>query len=153
MITIRPARQDEVQTLQNLNDKVFIDNHQYDDDLDMNWAQSAKGRKYFTELLYNPQARCLIAEEDGKSIGYIAAAPKHVSFRKNTYLEIGDMGVIPDYRSQGVGTLLMQECLKWGKAHGFHKVFVNAYFANTSAIAFYKRNGFAEIDVSLEREL
>ncbi len=36
-VTIRPANIDEVETLQNLNNDVFVDNVKYDDDLQMDW--------------------------------------------------------------------------------------------------------------------
>lgn len=134
MVNIRHANKNEVKILQELNDEVFIDNHKYDEDLDMNWAQSDKGRDYFTELLNNPDACCLIAEENGQAIGYITAGPKEVSYRKSKYLEIENMGVVPKYRSKGIGSMLMSECLKWGKAQGFQKAFVNAYFDNRMAV-------------------
>ncbi len=153
MITIRHADKNEVSDLQQLNNEVFIDNQKYDEDLDLNWAQSEKGKKYFTQLLSNPDSCCLIAEEDGKKIGYIAAGTKTVSYRKSRYMEIGDMGVIPGYRSKGIGRMLINECLKWAKTKGFQKAFVNSYFDNKKAIEFYKRNGFEEIDVSLERSI
>jgi ribosomal protein S18 acetylase RimI-like enzyme len=153
MINIRPANKDEVKVLQDLNDEVFIDNQKYDIDLDMNWAQSDRRKGYFTEVLNSPDAFCFIAEENGKEVGYIAAEPKIVSYRKSKYIEIENMGVIPEYRSKGVGSMLMNECLKWAKTQGFQKAFVNAYFDNTMAIDFYKRNGFLEIDVSLEKSL
>ncbi len=151
MIHIRQANNNDLTVLQNLNDEVFIDNHKYDADLDMNWAKSEKGKKYFSDLLNNTNACCFIAEENGKPVGYIAAGPKIVSYRKSKYLEIENMGVIPKYRSMGIGTMLIKECFKWGKAHGFQKIFVNAYFDNRMAIEFYRRNGFKEIDISLEK--
>lgn len=83
MVNIRPAGKDEVKVLQDLNDEVFIDNQKYDADLDMDWAQSDKGKKYFTELLDNTEACCFIAEDNEKKIGYIAAGPKPVSYRKS----------------------------------------------------------------------
>lgn len=153
MIHIRHAIKNEVKVLQNLNDEVFIDNQKYDTDLDMNWAKSEKGKKYFKDLLNNPEAICFIAEENANPVGYIAAGPKTVSYRKSKYLEIENMGVIPEYRSKGIGGMLIEECLKWGKSQGFQKVFVNAYFDNKEAIEFYKMNGFEEIDVSLEKTI
>lgn len=153
MVNIRFARKDEIEDLQNLNDEVFIDNHKYDSDLDMNWAKSEKGKKYFTELLNNPTSCCLIAEEHGQKVGYIAAALKPISYRKSKYIEIENMGVIPEYRSKGIGTKLIEECLKWAKSKGFQKAYVNSYFGNTRAILFYKRSGFSEIDISLEKSI
>ncbi len=153
MVHIRTADKNEVKDIQNLNNEVFIDNQKYDSDLDMNWPQSDKGKEYFTKLLNNPDACCLLAEEDGKLVGYIAAAPKNISYRKSKFFEIENMGVIPEYRSKGIGSQLIQKCLEWAKNKGFQKLFVNAYFQNAKAIDFYKRNGFSEIDISLERTL
>ncbi len=151
MVDIRSATKNEVKDLQDLNDEVFIDNQKYDDDLDMNWAKSDKGKEYFTEVLNNPESICLIAEEGSRKVGYIAAGKKEISYRKSKYIEIENMGVIPDFRSKGVGTLLIQESLKWAKSKGFQKAYVNSYFNNTAAIDFYKKNGFLETDLSLER--
>jgi len=153
-ITIRHANIDEVETLQNLNDEVFIDNVKYDDDLRMDWAHSEDGgKKYFTDLLNDNESVCLFAEAEGKVIGYIAASPKEIGYRNSKYLEIDNMGVVPEYRSGGIGKQLMDECVRIAKERGFEKVYVNAYFQNTKAIEFYKRNGFSEIDVSLEKKI
>ncbi len=153
MISIRPAKKNEVTKLQSLNQEVFIDNHKYDPDLVMDWAISKTGKEYFTKLLHDPTSYCLVAEDNEKLVGYIAARKKDFGYRKSKYLEIENMGVNPTYRSQGIGSQLMQKCLEWAKKQGYQKVYVNAYFANNKAITFYKQNGFSEIDVSLEREL
>lgn len=153
MIKIRTARKEEVKDLQNLNDEVFISDQQYDPDLFMDWAQSNKGKEYFTQLLNNQNSCCLIAEDNGRKVGYIAAVPKDISYRKSKYIEIENMGVTPQRRSKGIGSILIQECLKWAKSKGFQKVYVNAYFNNIKAIKFYKRNGFSEIDLCLEKLL
>ena len=152
-MVIRHARIDEVKILQDLNDEVLKDNRKYDPDLLMDWAQSDKGKAYFTNLVNNPKACCLVAEENSKLVGYIAAAPKDFGYRKSKYLEIGDMGVNPENRSKGIGTQLVKKCLAWAKKQRYQKVYVNSYFENSKAVSFYKSNGFSEIDVSLEREI
>jgi putative acetyltransferase len=121
--------------------------------LKLDWARSDEGKKYFTELVRSNQAICLIAEVDEKPVGYIAAAPKEVAYRNSSYIEIENMGVSPLFRSLGTGSRLMEECLAEAKKRGFQKVYVNSYSQNESAIEFYKRNGFAVIDVSLEKML
>ena len=153
MYRTRPARKDEVKKLQALNQEVFVDNQRYDPDLKMDWALGKEGEKYFTNLLNNPKACCLIAEVGKKPIGYIAAAPKLFSYRKSRYIEIENMGVIPSFHHKGIGTTLIRECLNWAKKRGFQKIYVNSYFANHRAINFYKKNGFLEIDISFEREI
>src|SRR5258708_26860280 len=106
MIQIRHARKEEVNTLQHLNKEVFIDNQTYDEDIAMDWSLSQKGNEYFTQLLNNASALCLIAEYDGKIVGYAAANLKTFGHRKSRYLEVENIGVIPDYRSKGIGTKL-----------------------------------------------
>lgn len=43
-MTIRHAEKKEVEKLQSLNYEVFIDNHQYDQDLDMTWQHPNMGK-------------------------------------------------------------------------------------------------------------
>lgn len=152
-MNIRIARKEEVKILQNLNDEVFIDNHKYDIDLKMDWAQSVTGRKYFTKVLNNSQAICLIAEEDRKVMGYLVAAPKEFGYRLSKYIEIENMGVSPNYRSKGIGISLLNKCVEIAKQRGFQKVYVNSYFENTKAIAFYEKCGLKKIDISLEKNI
>lgn len=150
---IRFARKDEVKTLQNLNDEVFIDNSRYDPDLKMDWAQSDTGRKYFSQALEKPEAICLIAEENEKPIGYLVATPKDFGYRLSRYIEIENMGVSPNSRSKGIGTLLFNKCVKIAKERDFQKVYVNAYFENTKAVGFYEKCGFKKIDICLEKNI
>jgi ribosomal protein S18 acetylase RimI-like enzyme len=152
-MAIRLAREDEVKVLQNLNDEVFVDNHKYDPDLKTDWAQSETGRKYFTEALNNPETICLIAEEDNKPVGYLVAAPKDFGYRLSKYLEIENMGVSANFRSKGIGVQLVNKCLELAKKMGYQKVYVNAYFENTKAIAFYEKCGLKKIDISLEKDI
>lgn len=153
MVNIRQAEKDEVQKLQDLNDEVFVDNHKYDPDLKMDWAQSLVGKNYFTELLNSPEAICLIAEENNTPVGYIAAAPKELSYRLSKYIEIENMGVSPSYRSKGIGSQLIEKVLELAKKKGFQKVYVNTYSDNIKAIDFYEKSGFNKTDVSLEKDI
>lgn len=153
MITVRYGTIDDVKILQDLNDEIFVDNAKYDSDLRLDWAQSEEGRKYFTNLVNNKEALCLIAEDGDKKVGYLAASPKEIDYRKSKYFEVENMGVSPEYRSQGIGKLLLQKCFDYAKQNGFQKAFVISYANNIKAVEFYKRNGFEPIDISLEREL
>ena len=132
----------DVRVLQELNQEVFIDNYQYDQDLIMDWALSEKGEQYFSNLVKDKQAYC-----------YLAGREKKFSYRKNRYFEIENMGVIPKYRSQGIDKMLINQAKQWAREQGYQTIFVNSYFHNLKAIAFYKRNNMAEIDLSLEGNL
>lgn len=152
-IKIRKATTDDLVTLQNLNQEAFIDNQKYDEDLVMDWALSDQGKKYFVGILDDLQCAVFIAEDNGRAVGYISASRKKVSYRKSSYCEIDNAGVIPEYQSQGVGRQMIDAIKKWAKDSGYDRLFVSSYYHNTRAVAFYKRNGFSEIDLSLETNL
>lgn len=153
MVQIRVARIDEVKYLQILNNEVFIDNASYDEDLDLDWAMSEKGFRYFTTLLQDPLSLGLIAEDGTRRIGYLAAGPKEIEYRRSTYAEIQNMGALPEYRSQGIGKMLLEECTRWAQTQGYAKIFVCSYAKNARAIDFYEHNGFSAIDISLEKTI
>lgn len=152
-MTIRQARKDEIQKLQDLNDEAFADNPKYDSDLNLNWAQSDVGKKYFNDGLNSSETYFLVAEDGEKLVGYIAAAPQHFDDRNSKYIEIENLGIIPEYRSKGIGKKLIEECFTWAKKKGYQKAYLKCYFKNTNALTFYKNNGFSEISVSLEKEI
>lgn len=152
-MNIRQARKDEVKKLQDINDDAFANNPKYDPDLVLDWAQSEKGKAYFTNLLNDSNDVCFVAEDGDKLVGYIAASPKPIAHRKSKYIEIENLGVAQAYQRKGVGSLLMEKCLEWAKERGYEKVYLSSYFANTQAIDFYKKNGFSEIELSLEKSI
>lgn len=92
----------------------------------------------------------MVVEEKGRLVGYLAATPRKFGSRKSKYIEIDNMGVSPDFRSKGVGSLLIAKLREWVKKNGYDRIYVNSYFKNLKAISFYKNSGFSEIDVSLE---
>ena len=139
--------------MQILDNELFIHDQEFDPDLDMTWAKGEAGKKNFLKFLNNPDSYCLIAEDNNKAIGYLAAFPKKVSYRKSRCAEIQNIEVSSAYRSKGIGSMLVQKCFEWAKIKGYQKVYVNAYFGNKQAIKFYKKNGFSEIDLGLEVNL
>jgi GNAT superfamily N-acetyltransferase len=153
MISIRNATSEDVTLIQNLNDEVFVDNVKYLPDLDMNWAKGEYGLKYFTELINDESNLCLIAEDDGKAIGYLAASPKKFTYRTLSYTELENMGVTPEYQSKGIGAQLLELYLQWSREGGYEKAYVNTFAKNAGALKFYRKHGFADIDISLEMKL
>lgn len=150
---IRTAHPDEWSKLQILNDEVFGDNIKYAPDLKRDWAFSDAGRSYFQELVKDPEQCCFVAEEEGKLVGYIAGAEKEFSYCKSRYFEIENMGVTASHRNRGVGSRLFSAIKDWAKEKGYGFLYVNSFWKNQGAIAFYKQNGLSEIDVSLEMKL
>lgn len=54
------------------------------------------------------------------------------------------MGLVAEYRGQGVGSRLMTQALEHSKTIGLEKVELQVYTSNEAAIALYKKMGFQE---------
>lgn len=152
-LKIRKAESAEIKQLQVLNDLIMIDNPKFDSDLMPDWGKSEQGRRYFQELLNNKSAICFVAEEQGALVGYVAARPKDFGHRLSKYVELENLGVIPEYQNQGIGKKLYGAFVTWAKKQGFEKVYLASYFANSKARGFYENIGFNPIDIAYEKNL
>lgn len=54
------------------------------------------------------------------------------------------MGILPEFRGQGIGSQLLSAVLEHAKKFGLEKVELHVYTSNTSAIELYKKFGFEE---------
>jgi ribosomal protein S18 acetylase RimI-like enzyme len=152
-VKIKTAESDEWKIIQRLNNQVFLNDKENDDDLDLNWPYSKIGVDYYHKLADGKYGKCFIAYWDDNPIGYIALAFKNFGYRKSKYIEIENIGVDPKYRNRGIGQLLVNAAGKWAKKHKATKLFVVAYYDNKRAINFYKKNGFYETGLELDKKL
>ena len=152
-IKIKKALPDDWKIIQKLNNYVFINDKDNDDDLDLIWPFSQQGIKYYKELANEKYGRCLIAYLDNNAVGYIAMAIKEFGYRKSKYIEIENMGVDPKYRSKGIGKKLLDSATKWAKTKGATKLYVSAYWKNKKAIKFYKNNNFYEMGLEMDKKI
>lgn len=153
MIKIRFAGNDDVLTLQNLNNEVFVETYKCDSDLDLDWALSEKGSKYFSEFIENSDAYVLLAQDDGKPVGYLLAEIREVEFRKGKSVFIENMGVSANNRDQGIGGMLISELVNLANEKGIKKIYVTTYLNNNKVLEFYRKNGFSDIDITLEKNI
>ncbi|MFH1601525.1 MAG: GNAT family N-acetyltransferase [Candidatus Shapirobacteria bacterium] len=152
-VKIKKARTKDWKVIQKLNNQVYLNDKKNDDDLDLTQPFTEKGIKYYKDLAEGKYGHCLIAFLDNKPVGYIALAKKSFSYRKSKYVEVENMGVDPEYRSKGIGKKLMDAGSKWAKSTGAAKMWVVAYWGNKEAIKFYKKNGFYESGLELDKKL
>jgi len=152
-IKIQPTKSNDWQLIQRLNNQVFLNDKENDDDLDLNWPFSEKGISYYKKLASGKYGKCLIAYLGKIPVGYIALSVKDFGYRKSKYIEIENIGVGPKYRSQGIGQQLVNATTKWAKEQKATKLFVSAYWENKGAINFYKKNGFYESGLELDKKI
>lgn len=101
-------------------------------------------RDAFVGILANDRCGVLVAEEDGEIIGYAVLllrqdAGETVVFR--TYVELENFGVALAHRRGGVGRMLFEACVAWGKERGATRLELNVWEANRAALRFYEAMG------------
>lgn len=96
---------------------------------------SSYSKKEIENMLKNKKMyKFISAKENNKILGYI------IIFDNSESLEIMKIGVIPEARKRGIGTLLIKEMKKMEK-----DIFLEVRENNMIAISFYKENSFLEV--------
>jgi GNAT superfamily N-acetyltransferase len=158
-IAIRPATPADLSAIQSLNQAHYdYENAQgfyLDDSFALDWTYSDAGAKFFlSHLGAVPAATTILAEANGRPIGYIIAkyAP-HAYRSQNPIAELEVMFVEEQYRNQGVGGQLMTAFKAWARQAGAARLRVGAFAGNTDSQRFYRRHGFVDFELIMEQPL
>ncbi len=151
---IRSAKLGDLKRIQKLNLKLFeIEKRKYDPTLSLKWSFGKEGTEYYKGRITEEDGCVLLAEVKGKIVGYLAGGIVRVgSYRKVGKLaEIENMFIEEKYRNQGIGSKLVEKFLDWAKIKKVERVKVAAFALNYKALRFYKKHGFKEREVVLEK--
>ena len=88
----------------------------------------------------NPEFQCFVAEADNKVEG-IAIVYNRYSTWKGTVLHLEDLIVSKNKRGNNIGTLLLDEVVKYGNKLGVKRICWEVLDWNESAISFYQNKG------------
>jgi len=142
-MTIRIATLDDISAIQKLNHDLFLTDNEFNQDLDLDWPNTEEGVQYYTEAVNSERFLSIVAEENGKVIGYLNGYIRKPSMiYKGVRAELDNMCVSEAARNKGVGSALMAEFKKWAKEKGAERLMVEAFSKNERALAFYAKNGF-----------
>lgn len=101
--------------------------------------------------------RIFVAEAGGELAGYVgvlARVPRQdVDEVAYTYALISDVAVAPAWRAQGIGTALLAHAEAFARARGAHWLRIQVLGRNRRAWRLYRRAGFDEREVVLEKRL
>ena len=89
----------------------------------------------------------LALNDSGQPIGYCIT-----SIDRTLTGEIDSIFVDPQYRGQGIGTVLMEKALDWLKVKGAKKNVVSVAVGNEQAYVFYEQFGFFPRRTLLEQK-
>lgn len=91
-----------------------------------------------------PYAEALLARVDDQPVGFALFFHNYSTFLMQPGLYLEDLFVLPDYRGQGIGKVLLQAVGQVAVERGCGRLEWNVLDWNSPAIAFYERMG-AEI--------
>lgn len=151
-IIIRKAETGDLKGILALNFDLFKkEKKEFDKSLDMEWTYGRKGRDYFKMRISGKGGLAVVAENDGKIIGYLCGAFKDNYYRvKANYAELENMIVEKKFRGKGIGTKLTKEFFKWCESNKIGYISVTASAKNKPTIDFYRSMGFKDYDLTLE---
>lgn len=123
MISVRPMLQEDVDAAARIEQQVFS----------QPWS-----RQGFLDALKIPNTVFLIAEEDGRLLGY---AGMYCTLEEG---EVTNVAVAPQERRRGVGGMLMEAIREEAKRLGLERIILEVRVSNESAIRLYERQGFTK---------
>ena len=88
----------------------------------------------------NPLFTCFVAESEQEIVA-IALIYFRFSTWKGKTVHLEDLIVKQEFRWQGLGTLLLDEVIKYGYSQGVQRICWEVLDWNTSAINFYEKQG------------
>jgi GNAT superfamily N-acetyltransferase len=96
--------------------------------------------KFLKEILATGNSTVLLAEEDGKSVGFLEA--NGGAFRPNRHVVHVAVGVLQEHARRGIGTALLAEAERWAREAGLRRMEHTVGAHDRSAMAIYEKTGF-----------
>lgn len=151
---IKEAESSHLETILNLNKELFNAESIYIDSFNENWSKSEFARRYFQNRIADPLSIVFIAAIESEVVGYISGYVYSNSTRiPPTSAEIENIIVLDKYRGRGIGKILSDKFEQKAKTLGASRLKVVALTKNIPAINFYKKFGFDDHEVLLEKQL
>lgn len=105
-------------------------------------TRSARFYRKMFRRSWTPDQVVLVVDQGARIIGQLVASREESPINKHV-ASIG-MAVVADRRNRGVGSALLAEALRWGRAVGVEKLALSVYPDNDAARALYRKFGFVE---------
>jgi RimJ/RimL family protein N-acetyltransferase len=98
-------------------------------------------RKSIEKILSEPNSILFVAENENKLVGFIAVISSNL--KRNRHSANIVLGVLEDYRGQGIATKLFNKAFEWAKEVRISRLGLTVIKENNKAFNLYKKMGFA----------
>jgi RimJ/RimL family protein N-acetyltransferase len=99
-------------------------------------------RNQIEAMMNEENSTILVAEADGKLVGYLVARGGRARRNKHTVYIV--IGVLASYRGKGIGTMLFAELECWARTKGVHRLELTVVVNNQRAVSLYRKMGFEQ---------
>jgi len=121
--------------------------------LDLRPAEVKASERLYASLLKEQNHLLLVAEENGEVLGLASLWFRKSLFHTGTCCLLDELIVRKDTRGKDVGRALVAEAVLAAKQRKAGEVEVTTFEKKTKASAFYKKLGFEEMGILLEKEI
>lgn len=143
---IRPSKINEAPLIAELAMKLMSEHAHYDAIFKAKPSAKSLYEAYFRRLPRSGNHRLLVAEDDGRIVGYalgeIKKRPPIYTIEKMGF--ISDMYLLPEYRKKGFAKSFISELMIWFKKKGVEYADLFVSSKNDVAISVWKKMGFKE---------
>jgi len=115
-------------------------------------ATREKRMKILRKALRNTDYELMVAELDGQAVGFIDQWIIHDFAHGAKLSYIQNLYVTSKNRRKGVGSRLLEEIIRSAEHKDVLEIHVVTEFENKPAISLYRKHGFVEESLQLERE-
>jgi GNAT superfamily N-acetyltransferase len=116
-------------------------------------ADADAHREAFEEYLARPDSVALVAEEDGRIVGFVDMEYRSRLNFSSPQAWIPDLVVTERARSQGTGKALLAACEERARTHGCFALSLESASWRERAHAFYEREGMQHVSASFAKLL
>jgi len=102
--------------------------------------------EWFDEVLKDPKKNIFVAENENRLLGLalvmLQSSIDDPIFKLRKYVHIGDISVLKEFQSLGIGRLLMEKIRQWTDEQGIKEIELQVWERNDKAIGFYEKLGY-----------
>lgn len=93
---------------------------------------------------FSENINCFVAKDGNQIVGLITLQTAFSFYSSGEYGIINELYINPTFRSKGIGKLLLDAVIKFGKSKGWKRIDVTAPAGEQweRSVNFYKKNGF-----------
>ena len=112
---------------------------------------------HLSELLSDEDAFVRVAEQGGAIAGHVVllvkTRPESMFAHEARFGLIAQIEVDPQFRRQGHGRALLEDCERISTVHGLHRILLDVWAFNQTAKSFFQELGYEEFGTKMSRSI